>query len=153
MALRFHFSAVLVCWSFITFGSPFDAQAARSKLSPEEREQKALEVARGHLKKAKIAFSLGEYDKAAKEWTYAYKFRSEPALLFNIAQAHRLSGKRAKARTLYENYLREAPNAANRAEVHRLIEAIPATEVDEPDPEPAKPKRRSKTEGETAAEP
>ena len=42
-------------------------------------------------------------------------------MLFNIAQCHKNSSQPEEAIRFYKNYLRNAPNAANRADVEKRI--------------------------------
>jgi tetratricopeptide (TPR) repeat protein len=120
------------------------ASSPKTAAHSDSKEEKQLRVARNHLKNAKTSFALGEYEKAAKEWTYAYKYRPEPDLLFNIAQAYRLAGNREKARMLYESYLRESPNAINRAEVQQYISELTQPVVKDASDAPKKKRTRKK---------
>src|SRR5688500_956745 len=54
-------------------------------------------------------YNLAEYDAAIAAWKQSYVLSKAPLLLFNIAQAHRLSGNCAKANTFYASYKREEP--------------------------------------------
>jgi tetratricopeptide (TPR) repeat protein len=69
----------------------------------------------------KTAYRLGDYDGAIREWTEAYKLKTDPVFLFNIAQAYREKKEFEKAITFYNNYLKEEPNAPNRATVEKRI--------------------------------
>jgi hypothetical protein len=62
-------------------------------------------------------FDIAEYAAAIAAWKEAYLLSSEPLLLFNIAQAHRLAGDCAQANRFYLNYKRVAPRPANQAEL------------------------------------
>jgi tetratricopeptide (TPR) repeat protein len=73
--------------------------------------------AREHYVKGTRAYELGLYDEAIAEYMAAYKIKDDPALLFNIGQAHRLAGHPAEAFRFYKTYLAKVPDAANRAEV------------------------------------
>lgn len=139
--------ALILAMTGVVSAAPSKNSEKAAETVESDKHKKQLETARNHLKRAKTNFALGEYAKAAKYWTYAYKIRPEPELLFNIAQAHRLAGERDKARMLYESYLREVPNATNRAEVEGFLSEL----KDPPKPdEPQKKKRtrKKKTEGE-----
>lgn len=65
--------------------------------------------AREHYKKGLAAYNLGQYSEAAAEFETAYRLFLDPALLFNIAQAHRMNGELEKALNGYRSYLRTAP--------------------------------------------
>jgi tetratricopeptide (TPR) repeat protein len=73
--------------------------------------------AREHYVKGTRAYELGLYEEAIAEYMAAYKLKDDPALLFNIGQAHRLAGHPAEALRLYKTYLAKVPGAPNRAEV------------------------------------
>lgn len=84
----------------------------------------STEEARRHVNDAKVAYTLGEFDKAIAAWKEAYRLKPLPAILFNLAQAYRLAGDYRESRFQYENYLRGLPNAPNRLEVERRIEQL-----------------------------
>jgi tetratricopeptide (TPR) repeat protein len=78
-------------------------------------------AARDHFQRGSKAFDLGVYDEAITEYNLAYRLRDEPALLYNLAQAHRLAGHAADALRFYKIYLTKVPNAANRRECETKI--------------------------------
>jgi tetratricopeptide (TPR) repeat protein len=101
------------------------------------------EQARDHYLKGTRAFELGLYDEAIAEYVAAYKIKDDPALLFNLGQAHRLANHPAEALHFYKTYLSKMPEATNRAEVEakmaemsRLLER-PKPPAREPPPEAA----------------
>jgi tetratricopeptide (TPR) repeat protein len=77
-------------------------------------------------KKATTAFGLGRYAEAAENYEKAFEIRSEPALLYNAAQAYRLAGNKERALTLYQNYLRLYGNQEKRAEIEAHVEKLKA---------------------------
>lgn len=79
------------------------------------------EVARQHFVQGSKDFDLGLYDDAIKEYMAAYQAKDDPALLYNIAQAHRLAGHSAEALRFYRMYLVKVPDAPNADEVHAKI--------------------------------
>ena len=81
----------------------------------------ALEEARQHVAKAKVHYDLGEFKEAADEYILVYRLRPIPAILFNVAQAYRQGGLYDKARQFYKSYLRESPDAKNRAMIEQAI--------------------------------
>lgn len=103
------FSALLLCLlSFL-------AVTANRALADERA------VAREHYAKGTKAFDLGLYDEAIKEYMAAYQVIDDPALLYNIAQGHRLAGHSAEALRFYRVYLAKVPASKNRAEVETKI--------------------------------
>lgn len=83
-------------------------------------------AARAHYEKGKRAYDLGHYAEAAREYEIAYEAKDDPALLFNLGQAHRLAGHDAEALTAYKSFLRNVPDAPNREEVEARIRALQA---------------------------
>lgn len=77
--------------------------------------------AKEHYQKGTKAFDLGAYDEAVNEYSTAYRLHDDPALLYNIGQAHRLAGHMSEAIRFYKRYLLRSPNAPNRAEVEQKI--------------------------------
>jgi tetratricopeptide (TPR) repeat protein len=82
--------------------------------------------AREHYLKGTKAFDLGRYDEAIREYVSAYEAKDDPALLYNIAQAHRLAGHAEEALRFYKTYLSKLPHAANRDEVEQKISELRA---------------------------
>jgi tetratricopeptide (TPR) repeat protein len=81
-------------------------------------------MARDHHLKGTRAYELGLYDEAIAEYMAAYKAKDDPALLFNLGQAHRLAGHAAEALRFYKTYLSKVPEAANRADVESRIREL-----------------------------
>ncbi len=69
-------------------------------------------------------YNMAEYAEALQAYKEAYKFKPDPAFLYNIGQCHRMLGHVEEALAVYKSYLREAPEARNRAEVERKIEEL-----------------------------
>jgi len=66
-------------------------------------------------------YNLGEFEEAVKAYKSGYDAKPDPVFLYNIAQAYRLWGKPDKAIFFYKSFLRNLPEAPNRAEVERRI--------------------------------
>lgn len=92
------------------------AQPVRAD-EPSADEQKAAEL----YQQGKTHFDLAEYDKAIEAFKESYKLSKLPILLYNIAQAYRQMGDCENALTFYKNYLRNDPDADNRAKVEQRI--------------------------------
>jgi tetratricopeptide (TPR) repeat protein len=73
--------------------------------------------AKEHYLNGKKAFELGQFDEAISEYAAAYRLKDDPALLYNLGQAHRLAGHASDALHFYKVYLNRLPDAANRDEV------------------------------------
>ena len=81
-------------------------------------------LARQHFEDGSRLYDLGKFRDAAREYEEAYKYKPDPALLFNIGQAYRAAGDAAEAVTAYKSYLRRLPEAPNRREVEAHIEKL-----------------------------
>jgi tetratricopeptide (TPR) repeat protein len=119
--------------------------------------------ARRHFIAGTKEYQLGEFKKAADEYKAAFRAKSDPVLLYNIAQALRLAGELQQALFFYQSYLRSVPNAHNKAEIDERIaklqeqlktnEAPPNTTLS-PDGKPvASPPTASTPEPTTATDP
>jgi tetratricopeptide (TPR) repeat protein len=97
--------------------------AARAQDSGKGKDA-TLEEARRHAAQAKVHYDLGEFEKAAEEYTEVYRLRPLPALLFNIAQSYRQAGQYEKARQFYRAYLRENPEGETSVAVKRALKEI-----------------------------
>src|SRR5256885_17265978 len=61
--------------------------------------------AKSHFDKGTSLFALGRYAEAAVEYERAFELKSDPALLYNAAQAHRLADSKQRALRLYPSDL------------------------------------------------
>lgn len=83
--------------------------------------------AQRHYVKGTKAFDLGAYDEAIAEYSSAYRIKDDPALLYNLGQAHRLANHPVEAIHFYKMYLTKVPNAPNRDEVVAKVSDLQAT--------------------------
>ena len=81
-------------------------------------------LARQHFEDGSRLYDIGKFREAAREYEEAYKYKPDPALLFNIGQAYRGAGATSDALTAYKSYLRRMPEAPNRVEVAGHIERL-----------------------------
>jgi len=98
------------------------ATAASSK----DKDQGKKEQARKLYEEGMIRYDLRKYEEAITQFEEAYKVSPNPALLYNIAQAHRMAGHNAEAIGFYQNYLRRMPEPSNLAEVQQWIAQLQA---------------------------
>jgi eukaryotic-like serine/threonine-protein kinase len=85
--------------------------------------------------KATRAFDVESYDEAIVAYKHTYELGGDPPMLYDIAQALRLSKHTEEAAIYYRRYLDRAPTAANRDEVRaRIAELTGASQT----PAPAK---------------
>jgi hypothetical protein len=123
------------------------AGTAAAQPKPDDVKRAAELYDRG-----KRHFDIAEYGAAIAAWKEAYLLSSEPLLLFNIAQAHRLAGDCAQANRFYMNYKRVQPKPPNQAELDSAMQKcagvppatgdttpVPPVTPIEPVPPPAEP--------------
>jgi len=91
------------------------ARADAAPLTGEEKLQ-----ARRLYESATRKYDTGRFDDASVDFQKAYDLTGDPALLFNIAQSHRLAGHAEKALFFYRSYLRREPTA-RRGEIEQWI--------------------------------
>jgi hypothetical protein len=106
---------------------------------------------RAHYEKGLASYHLGDFPTAIDEFKTAYTLTKAPRLLFDIAQAQRLSKEYAAALYSYNTYLRLVPGAPNRADVQMRIaeltrllaehNEVPPSLPPQPSPEPSPPPR------------
>src|ERR1041384_712753 len=80
--------------------------------------------AREHYERGTKFYDIGKYDDAIREFEAAYEAKSDPAIIYNLAQAHRLAGHNQEALQLYRNYLRYVPPPPNRADIEERIRGL-----------------------------
>jgi tetratricopeptide (TPR) repeat protein len=85
-----------------------------------------FEAAGKHFGAAQDAFGKKHYRQAATEFEAAYAITHDPVLLYNIAESYEKSGDGQKAAASYQSYLKEQPEAQDKAEVQRRIRTIEA---------------------------
>src|SRR5437763_9896331 len=85
-----------------------------------------FEAAGKHFSAAQEAFGATPFKTAAVEFEAAYGITKDPVLLYNVAESYEKAGDGKKAVASYKAYLREQPQAADKAEVQKRIKAIDA---------------------------
>jgi tetratricopeptide (TPR) repeat protein len=80
-----------------------------------------LDAARAHSQEGDAYYKLEKYVNAISEYEQAYLNKPDPSFLYNIAQCHRLKGDYAEAIHFYRRFLKDAPNAPNRAVAEKHI--------------------------------
>jgi tetratricopeptide (TPR) repeat protein len=84
----------------------------------------SVEEARAAYDKGSTEFDLGHYQNALIAFEKAFTLRHVPALLFNIAQCHRLLGKMKEAATVYRSFLAKDPNNARAEQARTLLAQV-----------------------------
>ena len=94
--------------------------------APAESKPKseAATKSKEHFTQGTRHYELGHYQEALTEYEAAYMEVPDPAFLFNIGQCHRKMGHDKEAVSFYKSYLRNAPNAPNRADVQKRINEL-----------------------------
>jgi tetratricopeptide (TPR) repeat protein len=97
-------------------------QEPRVQLTPAQKQEM-----RQHYEKATRAYDVQKYGEAIDEYQRAYEIGGDPAMLYNIGQAHRLADQLPEAVRFYRRYLQRSPNARNRDDVDRKIADLERT--------------------------
>jgi len=92
------------------------ASGARAQSEADKKQQ-----AKVLFEKATRLYDVGKYGEAIDSYEQAYLLIGDAALLFNIGQAYRLWDRPDDAIRAYKNYLRQRPDAVNRADVEKKI--------------------------------
>jgi tetratricopeptide (TPR) repeat protein len=95
---------------------PARAQEGKPPLSETQKQQ-----FKEHYEKGRRFFDLLKYQEAAEEYEKAYLAAPDPVMLYNIGQCHRFNNQPEEASRFYKSYLRNSPNAPNRADVEKKI--------------------------------
>ncbi|MCC6993639.1 MAG: hypothetical protein IT370_03315 [Deltaproteobacteria bacterium] len=93
------------------------AGVAIAKPKPTDKDLAAKQA----YEEATKAYNLGKFDKAIEAYERAYDLKPDPVFLFNIAQSHRLNNNFKQALFFYKSFLRNAPDAPNRAQIEERI--------------------------------
>jgi hypothetical protein len=105
--VRFHFMRLLALLSLVAVGRVAFADDTSA--------------AREHYHRGTKLYDVRKYKEAAKEYEEAYEAKDDPALLFNIGQAHRLAGDYDEAIAAYLAFLRRVPKSPQRIEVQKRV--------------------------------
>jgi tetratricopeptide (TPR) repeat protein len=84
----------------------------------------ATAQARKYFQSASKHFDLGEYREALEDFKSGYRLKDDPIFLYNIGQCERLLGHNVEAIRSYKAYLRRKPDAPNRGEVQKKVDAL-----------------------------
>jgi tetratricopeptide (TPR) repeat protein len=112
-------SLIVAATTAPTYAAPPDPPAASAPSESRAHAKRLFEQGQAH-------YDLGEYDEAIAAFREAYEISSAPALLFNIAQSHRLKGDCARALHVYRHFVRLDPNSPHRSSAETQIAALSA---------------------------
>ncbi|RKH54818.1 tetratricopeptide repeat protein [Corallococcus llansteffanensis] len=99
----------------LALGTPFPTVAAQSETPGVSAEEQARE----RFTEGNLAYDLGEFDRALKAFSEAYRLKPLPAFLFNVAQCHRQLNNPSRAAFFYRRYLALSPDEPGNADVVR----------------------------------
>jgi hypothetical protein len=88
--------------------------------------QSKIQAARDAAENGRRAYNLSHWDEAIAGFEKAYQLSGDPALLFNLAQAHRQAGHGNEAVHFYKTYLREQPSGPNREIAEKQLNDLKA---------------------------
>ncbi|HEY1693497.1 MAG TPA: hypothetical protein VGG39_15120 [Polyangiaceae bacterium] len=83
--------------------------------------QAPLEQAKALVQRATIEYEVGHFQQALDLYGKAYELLPRPELLFDLGQCHRMLKDHERAVFFFQGYLREKPDAPNRALVEKLL--------------------------------
>ena len=108
-----------VCGGLVISAVPSVAGAQ----SPAEKKKKALAL----YKQGSAMFDQGKWDEAIELFEKSYEEYPAPALLYNIAQSHRMRGDCKNALFSYKRFLQVKPDASNKDAVEGYISQLEAS--------------------------
>lgn len=98
---------------------------AAAKLNSDARDNpETVARAKAHFAQGNRQYELKHFQEALVEFEAAYLAVPDPVFLYNSAQCHRRMGHDHEALDFYRSYLRNAPEAPNRAEVNKRIQEL-----------------------------
>ena len=106
---------------------------------PAAAQPAPAKTAEEHYEASKRFYNVEKYDDAIAELKLAYTLSPDPIYLFNIAQAMRKKGDCVGALDYYRKYLRDSPNASNKAKVEQWMTELEACVKTQP-PKPVETK-------------
>ncbi len=118
--------SVVVLWiALATMGgatlvAPASAEAQAAPTAAQRTRARALYT------EGQRQFAAHAYTEALAAFEGAYAQVPNPVVLLGVASAQEQLGQRAEARATLERYLRERPDAPDRAEIETRIAALPA---------------------------
>jgi tetratricopeptide (TPR) repeat protein len=90
-------------------------------LAPTAHADEATTRAKALFEVGMKHYQVGEYKEALESFKAGYFAKRNPAFLFNMGQCYRMQGDLDGELREYRAYLRESPDANNRADVEQFI--------------------------------
>src|SRR5262245_28997095 len=106
--------------SFLPLVAVLLALAGGARPAPTPEEQRLYE-------QGARALQAGDGQAAEAAWQQGYALGHDPAFLVPIGEAQEKAGAPARALESYRRYLREAPDAADRADIEQRIARLAPT--------------------------
>lgn len=103
--------------------------AARGETPPAPQaavQAEAEAEARARFTEGNLAYDVGDFGKALKLFTEAYRLKPLPGFIFNIAQCHRQLGQYSRAAFFYRRFLSLAPESSSAPVVGELVQEMEA---------------------------
>lgn len=108
--------------------SPALARAQEGKTFPEcthAPSERDISAAKGAFEAGQVSFHEADYARAILYWEDAFRRDCTAlALLLNLARAYELAEQKAHAVSALETYLARRPNAVDRDQISRRLEAL-----------------------------
>jgi tetratricopeptide (TPR) repeat protein len=92
--------------------------------APARAEDRATKAAQKHFEKGQKLYNLAKFDLALVEYEAAYDAKPLADFLFNIAQCYRNLEDYDRAIFSFKKYLKEKPDADDRASVEKFIDEL-----------------------------
>jgi tetratricopeptide (TPR) repeat protein len=115
--------ASIVCLALSISAMAPPSLSAQPAADPNTEQRKA---AKAYVDAGLAAEKQGDYEAAIQLYRKAHDLIPHPVLLFNLAQAHRLAGRRAEALELYRSYLAAKPRGDLAAQAKRWVQEYEA---------------------------
>jgi tetratricopeptide (TPR) repeat protein len=112
------------CAALLLAAAVFLGIGAAARAADEATPDTALNEAKEDFETAQTFFVRGEYDAAAAKFLEAYNKKPYPAFLFNVAVSYEKGKQLEKAKTYFEKYLQDDPNASDAAQVRLRLDVI-----------------------------
>jgi tetratricopeptide (TPR) repeat protein len=108
-------------------------------LAAAARADSGSDEARAAYDAGSSEYDLGHYKDALLDFEKAFRLRHVPALLFNIAQCHRMLGEMKEAATVYRSFIGKDPNNPRIEQARTLLEQVEAAVNSHTEAQAAKP--------------
>lgn len=124
----------LLTLSFLSGFGPGPAGGIASALGPSRPSSSSTNQARDLYQEGRRQYNLGHWREAITTFEQSYALSGDPALLFNLAQAHRQARDTADAIRLFKAFLRERPTGTDSDAAQKQIADLEQQAPPEPIP-------------------